>query len=300
MDGLGLDDGLTDAADGCSSVEPTPRAFAFKKHKMFPHDAADVEKPAEELVEIKPRQKTEDAQNHNTALEASAFDELPGADVYDPSWNTHPLRCEAGNLGKGQERTGRPSLLPNAFTLGSSADLDDDDEQVVEGENLDDIENVDSSLQNPQSPHGSSKYIYGIKRGGAMSFLNRKKGVATVLFHSDEEVDVVSNHLKELLKEDYNGELLPNKGADVKARVKVASEDASAPPSITQFVIAIESGDETGTVRAVLRRSKADKQKSTVAALNSFCVQLSGRYQDVYSGSASLTKTYAEQCSNKT
>lgn len=300
---LDLEEGFAlGAEEGSSSVEPTPRAFAFDKRGIFPKEGEGIGKPAEELVEIKPRQRPEDAQSRATA-DGSAFDELPGAEVYDPSWNTNPLRCEAGNLGKGgkgQDQAEKPSLLPTAFTLGSSADLEDDDEDVVEGANLDDIENIDTSSHNPSSPHSSKYNIYGMKRAGAMSFLSRKKVVAAVLFQSDEDPESVSGHLKELLKEYYSGEILQNKTNDVKARAKVPAEDPSAAPAVTQFVIAIESGEEPGKVRAVLRRSKADKQKSTAGALHSFCVELSSRYQDLHSGCANLSKILADQSSDAT
>lgn len=99
----------------------TPRAFSFKKAgllrakslskkagtdvkngKSAETSVADLTvENVETLVEIKPRKRDSqiDAnREHRHCLDHSAFDDLPPVEVYDPSWNTSPLRCEAGQL----------------------------------------------------------------------------------------------------------------------------------------------------------------------------------------------------------
>lgn len=279
----GIDADFVDGSDfdesTCGSAGPTPRAFAFKKHGMLPKAQYDA-KVAEELVEIKPRQREQDVttNHHHGVLDASAFDEVPPAELYDPSWSTTPLRAEAGQLGKKQPggTAVRPSLLPTAFTLKSSADLEDDDE----GESPDSLDDLaDDKFEEPTSnvpvsPH--SKSIYAKGKRGALSFLARKKKEqAYHLFHAAEKPEAVSEMLVILIQTHYEAEVTA-KGDEIRAKVKFVCEDFMVATSIA---VSVErAGDSANLAKVVLRRNKADKYRSTPASLHAFCVELVSRY----------------------
>lgn len=269
----------------CHSMGQTPKAFAFNKRGMFPKEQQEG-KEAEELVEIKPRQREQDVEagQHRSSMDASAFDDTPAAETYDPSWTTTPLRAEAGQLGKnnGQAST-RASLLPNAFTLESSADLEEDEEDDEFPDSLDQLgESTSESLpSSPQSPH-SGKSIYSKGKRGAMSFLARKKKESIfTLFHVPEKSEDVCELLQALLQTHYNGisSIRPEtatKTTEIRSKVKFASDDGYV---MTYVVISIEKVTETaGMTKVTLRRHKSDKAKSSQQALHSFCVELTSRY----------------------
>jgi hypothetical protein len=272
-----------DLEGGCDSKEPTPRAFAFRKRGMFPKEQQEW-KDAEELVEIKPRQRDQHdvaSGYHRASIDASAFDDVPPAEVYDPSWSTTPLRAEAGQLGKKQAGGGaaRQSLLPNAFTLGSSADLDDDDDDGADRDSLDDL--VDSHIgersasMNSSNPHSRSIYAKG--KRGALSFLARKKRENVYnLFIAEEKPEAVAELLVVLLQSHYAADVSSKGPPEIKARVRFQTED---PTFVTSIAITIErTQDSVDLTKVVLRRNKSDKPRSTPAAIHSFCVELASRY----------------------
>lgn len=283
----GLDDAdfvPNDDMSTCGSVEPTPRAFAFNKRGMFPKEQVEG-KEAEELFEIKPRQREQDVEagQHRSSVDASAFNDTPSAEVYDPSWTTTPLRAEAGQLGKNKgQGSCKPSLLPTAFTLESSADLDEDEDDTPDSlDQLEDSTFETISSNTPMSPH-SGRSIYTKGKRGALSFLARKKKDATfTLFHAGEASEAVSELLLTILQSHYAGECLvkkdtATKNSEIRAKVKFVSEDVSV---LTYVVIAIEKVAESlGLTKVTLRRHKSDRAKSTPLALHSFCVELASRY----------------------
>lgn len=272
--------------DASFSVDETPRAFAFNKRGMFPKEKQEG-KEAEELVEIKPRQRDQDVEagQHRATADASAFDDTPAAETYDPSWTTTPLRAEAGQLGKNKgQASANASLLPNAFTLESSADLDDEEEDIPDS--LDQLEDAafESLVSTPQSPTSSnnSKNVYSKGKRGALSFLGRKKKEPLfTLFHVAEKLEQVCELLQILLQSHYAGVCSTKTEAATKttvicSKVKFVSEEGHV---MTYIVIRLERATETpGMTRVTLQRHKNDKAKSSQTALHSFCVELASRY----------------------
>lgn len=230
-----------------------------------------------ELVEIKPRKRDED--EHRSTADGGAFDELTGAEVYDPSWTTTPLRAEAGKLGKGGGPDGMPrkSLLPNALTLESSADLDsDEDDDVVAGDGLDDDSIEPTSGNDVMSPQGKSIYSKG--KRGAMSFLSRKNKKDSVagseLFRVSQKPEEVAALLILLLESHFAGVATPFKASEFRAKVK-------APQShhVSVAIIVEELGeDSSNLVRASIRRSRNDKMKVPPAEFQRLCEELAARY----------------------
>eukprot|EP00173_Palmaria_palmata_P003262 Plantae.Rhodophyta-Palmaria_palmata.ctg3396.p1 GENE.Plantae.Rhodophyta-Palmaria_palmata.ctg3396~~Plantae.Rhodophyta-Palmaria_palmata.ctg3396.p1 ORF type:complete len:261 (+),score=42.58 Plantae.Rhodophyta-Palmaria_palmata.ctg3396:243-1025(+) len=237
-------------------------------------------KSGTELVEIKPRTRDED--EHRITLDGGAFEELTGAEVYDPSWTTTPLRAEAGQLGKGDGPGGvqRKSLLPNALTLESSADLEsDEDNDVVAGDGLDDDSIEPTSGNDVMSPQGKSIYSKG--KRGAMSFLsrkNRKDSVAgSELFRVSQKPEEVATLLILLLESHFAGVATPFKASEFRAKVKAPVEDQSHHVSVAIFVEELEE-DSSNLVRASIRRSRNDKMKVPPAEFQRLCEELAARY----------------------
>lgn len=55
----------------------------------------------------------------------SAFDDLPGPELYDAAWNNNKFRCEFGTLGKQQLLNSGPQL-PRSYHVASSSASDND------------------------------------------------------------------------------------------------------------------------------------------------------------------------------
>lgn len=246
-----------------------------------------AQKEPQALVEIKPRKREPDSSRETrSSLDKSAFDEVPPAEVYDPSWNTNPLRCEAGQLGKSgtgpSEPAGPGPVLPGAFTLHSSADLDDDEDDeggTAGNANAKDVQREAlSALATPRA-----KYSISRKSVGGISFLGRKKKetpFSVELFQFSDAADTVSKRSQSVLVSSFNADIVPGKPGQIRFKIKIVEPNAtprfvSAPSAIILFIESTDSGH-----RVTLRRSKGDKGRASQEAFFKFATELAHAYRD--------------------
>lgn len=142
---------LTKAPSTTTSLRTSQKLFPFQSLSSAPLPSSITTQNEEKqinsnqsstvsktpLVEIKSRPPDQDHARKiiGDPINQSAFDDLPPPELYDPSWNTLPLRCEAGVLGKQSDKddSSQPKgpILPVAFTLHSS-DLEDTSDEEDE------------------------------------------------------------------------------------------------------------------------------------------------------------------------
>lgn len=287
-----------------------------------PHISQPDPQPPTPLVEIAPPSR--DPNDHvrkslNDPVNASAFDDLPPPEVYDSSWNTAPLRAEAGQLGS-DPRAAKGSVLPIAFTLNSS-DLDDEEEEEDDDDD-NDHDNNNQSLPNtssniptdnpasltprqviqaplvitsidsttttsnpspkPQSPlHSAKRTTTNVWRRVANAQIartrlqthgTRKPGI----FDSPHSAKVTAEDLKLILNTDLQAEITTDKPTEIRARVPVTINHV---PSLYNFVIALEDGDDTCKVS--IRRSFADSFRLSNEDFDWFCTDFVNRFRQL-------------------
>jgi hypothetical protein len=301
-------------------------------------DAAVVEK--EQLFEIKPRVREQEdaAREPRPTLDHSAFDELPPADVYDPAWNLSPLRAEAGQLGKGKGDDGdrrRPTtsgpVLPGAFTLTSSADLDDDDEEDTEGNGRQNVGfqeerdrsgsvttgtlvSADFELAETADVSSTSLHLKSMSMGrlglGSMSFLGRKKTsplandpvlTSRHLFMTNETVEAVMQLLQFILRSNYGAiDLMTSTRGrpELRSKIRISTEDNSHVTFAIVMNADFNPPDAVPGVHVSMRRSKGDKAKVSSESLRRFCVTLVARYRNA-STNATVTVLGNTDVANK-
>jgi hypothetical protein len=245
-----------------------------------------TKKQGEELVEIKPRGRELEDINRDARLEKSAFDELPPPEVYDPSWNTLPLRCEAGKLGRSERRSPAEEfsgpVLPGAFKIHSSTDFenDEDNEDEFEPDNKD--QNFpDEAPDSAKLSVWSTKSRYSISRMsfGNMTFLSRKKkdgSVALEIFRTADNIDATQSRLRSILP-DVDSE--PPRCGEIRSRTRFFDSDTSYTVNI-YVIFAIEQA--AGQTRVTARRSKTDRSRITPDMFCKFCVGIFSKYKARY------------------
>jgi hypothetical protein len=344
--------------DGFGVGCPTPRAFFFVKGNVLLHatgkpgdvagnpesgsfemttensiaalketlQRSDVPEKREELFEIKPRVRDQEDTARDpprATFEQSAFNELPAAAVYDPSWYNSPLRAEAGQLGKsaaGDEKDRkRPTtsgpVLPGAFTLTSSADLEDEDDEDDHDVQLDSIaaQTIKSSdlitrgsadaLSSIASAAQAKPVSMGRLALGNMSFLSRKKTTQGSndslmtprdLFMTNETAENVMEMMQFILRSNFTATELAvsSRGRpELRSKVKIPTEDnVHVTFGIVMNADATPAGSPGAGAGVVvsLRRSKGDKAKVSTESLRRFGVTLVARYRNA-SPNATIT-----------
>lgn len=309
--------------DSDSDFEPTPRATKTDWAKLAKSASRDgwagdgsvhneneppgvgdgCSKKASELVEIPVRKREAVESNGEVlrrragtdAVNQSAFDELPPAEVYDPTWNSNPLRCEAGKLGAGNlGKAGIGPLLPVAFTLRSS-DLDDDDDEeeaeIADRETEDGAVETRAAERNDSKSPTAGKMAWGAAAKGSRSFIwpKRKpplgppsgggngKRVGIGKFDSSYSLVITLADVRLILEGDFSGEVTSGKGNDLRLRVPITTTSDTTVHSI------VVSGEEAGDdrTRVSIRRSMTDLARISNEDFEWFVDDVSNRFQQL-------------------
>jgi hypothetical protein len=253
--------------------------------------AQSSRKHAEELVEIKPRNREREDINREARLEKSAFDELPPAEVYDPAWNTLPLRCEAGKLGRGPRKSPAGGvtgpLLPVAFKIQSSTDIGkdgDDEDEDYGGTDVEILEGQDDSPDSGKFARSSTRGRYSLGRMtfGTISFLTRKKrdgSTALEIFRVSDDLETTFSRLRSILTTLYRADVTSLKPGEL--RIKINNYDPDS--SMTTEVPLVFVGEEAdGQTRVTARRGRLDRSRLSSEIFCKLCSAISSKYKSTH------------------
>jgi hypothetical protein len=243
----------------------------------------------EELVEIKPRgpHMADMNRESRTTLEQSAFDDVPPPEVYDPSWNTLPLRCEAGKLGKGTGKSvsvGGSSVLPVAFKITPSLDLETEEEGEDYGTDKEIQDVQDDSMESGKLSRSNTRGRYSIGRMsfGTMSLLGRKKkdGSSPLeIFRTADNLDLTTSRVRSLLTSHYSCDTITIKFGELRTKVSLFDSETSCSLDV-HVIFSFEQFDSQTQV--IIRRSKTDRARLNPDVFCKFCVSLSSAYRTAF------------------
>lgn len=310
---LESDKAAADCPSNNEAVTPTPRAAKFSG---FPGDsggtptsvgsaltpdaaASAQETQVDALVEIKVRRRKPTEVERQAAVQAaSAFDDTPPAEVYDPAWNTLPFRCEAGQLRHGKNTTAKAPVLPGAFRMNPEHEDEDEEETGTVARQRADKENEGGqSKAKAVSPKKGSEGITerqraalgrlfvkrkGGKDGGSPSSgssprieLKLKKANRNTI-ESNREAKAALHHLSVILQCDYQAEIVAHKSSELRVKVPIKVGGEMQPHTVVIGASAL--ADKSGS-KMTFRRSLTDISRISQEEFFTFCEDVNKRFK---------------------
>lgn len=295
------------------TVTPTPRAAKFSG---FPGEdgatptsvgsaltsEAASPSPQDALVEIKVRRRKPTEVERQAAVQGtSAFDDTPPAEVYDPSWNTLPFRCEAGQLRHGKNTAAKAPVLPGAFRMNTEhEDEEEEDTGTAVTRQRADKENDGAQNKQKATSPGGKKGGEGIterqraalgrlfvkrkggKDGGSPSSgssprieLKLKKANRNTI-ESSREAKAALHHLSVIMQCDYQAEIVAHKSSELRVKVPISVGGEMTPHLVV--IGAAELSDKTGS-KMTFRRSLTDISRISQEEFFTFCEDVSRRFK---------------------
>ncbi len=184
----------------------------------------------EPLVEIRPRRRAKptrpEARRTVGSSHWSAFDGLPPAETYDPSWGGNQFRVEGGQLrDRSDGNKPRKPLLPGKFKPMTNDETSDEEGNGDECSRLKAL------------------------RRAAGAAVERRRNVVL----SDRPPSEALERLEKLMRERFKAEAVMRRGLEMRARVYIERN--------TKILVVVNAEDLWRGARLVFRRSLTDRTK---------------------------------------